>query len=103
MLTVKGSNHVQTPKYGIYAIDGEYENRAVYKQIWPRKNHNFMYFKNGKYIISDEFGRSEFHHGIEAETSEKCPAWTYSWKSWTGVAFWEQDDYFKINCQNGEV
>ena len=50
-----------------------------------------------------EFGRSEFHHGIEAETNEKCPAWTYSWKSWTGVAFWEQDDYFRINCQNGEI
>ena len=93
---------MQTPKYGIYAIDGEYENRAVYKQIWPRLNRNFMYFKNGKYIISDEFGRSEFHHGIEAETNEKCPAWTYTWQSWTGVAYWEKDDYFKINCQNGK-
>ena len=50
VLTVQGSVYTQNPKYGIYAIDGTYNDRAVYKQAWPSKN-NFLYYKNGKYII----------------------------------------------------
>ena len=49
-MTVQGSVYTQNPKYGIYAIDGTFEERAVYKQVWPSPK-NFVYFKNEKYVI----------------------------------------------------
>ena len=50
ILTVQGSVYTQNPKYGIYAIDGTFDERAVYKQVWPYST-NFVYFKNEKYVI----------------------------------------------------
>ena len=83
-----------------------FENRAVYKQVWPGSKSNIIYFKQGRYIISSSFGKNLGHNGIESSsTSEKCPTWTdrKDWRSWKGFDSWFQDDYFKITCHNGTV
>lgn len=102
VLTVKGSLYVQNPKYGVYTIDGQAESSLVYKQRWPRKtyNRNFIYFAQSKFIISDEYGKREYHHGIEAETSNSCPSNVSGWKSWIGFNAWDKDAFLKVECAN---
>ena len=78
---------------------------------------NFVYFKNGKYIIrfvaawsqcwkyfSDDFGTDIGNKGIESPTTnQKCPAWSSSsWLSWVGVGAWENDENLRIKCQDGK-
>ena len=48
LLTVRGSLHVQNPKYGIYSIHLQDEATLVYKQIWPTKSYNVNYIYNSE-------------------------------------------------------
>ena len=86
LITVKGSLYIQNPKYGIYSIDGERNGQLVYKQRWPKKkyNNNLIYFAK-RLIIHEQYGKDEYHYGIEAESSHKCPTNVKNWKSWTGL------------------
>ena len=85
LITVKGSLYVQNPKYGIYSIDGERNGQLVYRQRWPTNtyNNNLIYFSK-RLIIHAQYGKDEYHYGIEAETPNKCPTNVKNWKSWTG-------------------